>query len=130
MSGAACSDAHVQHPPTDCDVAAVRLLSPVEPNLARSRPRMAEGVGGGLLDGAIGGDLGLPQESAVQPHGRGIDPEPGGLSTAEDATRFVPSRVLNSEQAIGHIADDEFVEITPTSLRRRNKAPPANRRPK
>ncbi|HLJ60224.1 MAG TPA: translational GTPase TypA [bacterium] len=51
-------------------------------------------------------------------------------STAEDAIRLVPFRALNLEQAIEFIADDEFVEITPQSLRLRKKILPQNRRPK
>ena len=38
-------------------------------------------------------------------------------STADEAIRLVPFRPLNLEQAIEFIADDEFVEITPKSLR-------------
>ncbi|HYM68199.1 MAG TPA: translational GTPase TypA [bacterium] len=51
-------------------------------------------------------------------------------STAEDAIRLVPFRALNLEQAIEFIADDEFVEITPKSLRLRKKVLRQNRRPK
>ena len=42
-------------------------------------------------------------------------------STADEAIRLVPFRNLNLEQAIEFIADDEFVEITPKSLRLRKK---------
>jgi len=49
-------------------------------------------------------------------------------STAEDAIRLVPFRALNLEQAIEFIADDEFVEVTPTALRLRKRILPANRR--
>jgi GTP-binding protein len=51
-------------------------------------------------------------------------------STADIAVRLVPFRALNLEQAIEFIADDEFVEITPTSLRLRKRVLEANRRPK
>jgi GTP-binding protein len=51
-------------------------------------------------------------------------------STADEAIRLVPFRQLNLEQAIEFIADDEFVEITPKSLRLRKKTLPANRRKK
>jgi GTP-binding protein len=51
-------------------------------------------------------------------------------STADEAIRLVPFRQLNLEQAIEFIADDEFVEITPKSLRLRKKVLPANRRKK
>ncbi len=51
-------------------------------------------------------------------------------STADDAIRLVPFRQLNLEQAIEFIAEDEYVEITPKSLRLRKKILPANRRPR
>jgi GTP-binding protein len=51
-------------------------------------------------------------------------------STADEAIRLVPFRSLNLEQAIEFIADDEFVEITPKSLRLRKKVLQANRRKK
>jgi GTP-binding protein len=51
-------------------------------------------------------------------------------STADEAIRLVPFRQLNLEQAIEFIADDEFVEITPKSLRLRKKVLQANRRKK
>jgi len=51
-------------------------------------------------------------------------------STADDAIRLVPFRALNLEQAIAFVADDEFVEITPKSLRLRKKILQSNRRPK
>ncbi len=51
-------------------------------------------------------------------------------STADEAIRLVPYTTLNLEQAIEFIADDEFVEVTPKSLRLRKKILQANRRPK
>jgi GTP-binding protein len=51
-------------------------------------------------------------------------------STADEAIRLVPFRALNLEQAIEFIADDEFVEVTPTMLRLRKKVLQANRRPR
>ena len=51
-------------------------------------------------------------------------------STADEAIRLVPFRSLNLEQAIEFIADDEFVEVTPKSLRLRKKVLPANQRKK
>src|SRR5882757_6831590 len=51
-------------------------------------------------------------------------------STADEAIRLVPFRPLNLEQAIEFIADDEFVEITPKSLRLRKKVLQSNRRAK
>jgi GTP-binding protein len=51
-------------------------------------------------------------------------------STADEAIRLVPFRQLNLEQAIEFVADDEFVEVTPKSLRLRKKVLQANRRKK
>jgi len=51
-------------------------------------------------------------------------------STADEAIRLVPFRQLNLEQAIEFIADDEFVEITPKSLRLRKKVLQSNQRKK
>jgi GTP-binding protein len=51
-------------------------------------------------------------------------------SSADDAIRLVPYKTLNLEQAIEFIADDEFVEVTPKSLRLRKKVLQQNRRPK
>jgi GTP-binding protein len=51
-------------------------------------------------------------------------------STADEAIRLVPFRTLNLEQAIEFVADDEYVEVTPKSLRLRKKVLQANRRPR
>ena len=51
-------------------------------------------------------------------------------STADEAIRLVPFRTLNLEQAIEFIADDEYVEVTPKSLRLRKKILQANSRPR
>jgi len=51
-------------------------------------------------------------------------------STADEAIRLVPYKALNLEQAIEFISDDEFVEVTPKTLRLRKKILQANRRPK
>jgi GTP-binding protein len=49
-------------------------------------------------------------------------------STADEAIRLVPPRILNLEQAIEFIREDEFVEITPQSIRLRKKVLQANKR--
>jgi len=49
-------------------------------------------------------------------------------STADEAIRLVPPRILNLEQAIEFIRDDEYVEVTPASIRLRKKALKANQR--
>ena len=51
-------------------------------------------------------------------------------SSADEAIRLVPFRQLNLEQAIEFIADDEFVEVTPKSLRLRKKGLQLNSRRK
>ena len=51
-------------------------------------------------------------------------------STADEAIRLVPFRTLNLEQAIEFIAEDEYVEVTPKSLRLRKKILPSNKRPR
>jgi len=51
-------------------------------------------------------------------------------STADEAIRLIPFRILNLEQAIEFIADDEFVEVTPKSLRLRKKILQSNQRPR
>jgi GTP-binding protein len=49
-------------------------------------------------------------------------------STADDAIRLVPPRILSLEQAIEFIENDEYVEITPKSIRLRKKILKANQR--
>jgi GTP-binding protein len=49
-------------------------------------------------------------------------------STSDEAIRLVPPRILNLEQAIAFISDDEFVEITPLSIRLRKRTLKANER--
>ena len=51
-------------------------------------------------------------------------------STAEEALRLVPPRLLNLEQSIEFIDDDELVEVTPRGIRIRKRVLAANRRPK
>ena len=49
-------------------------------------------------------------------------------STADEAIRLVPPRILNLEQAIEFVRDDELVEVTPQSIRLRKKTLKANQR--
>jgi len=49
-------------------------------------------------------------------------------STADEAIRLVPPRILNLEQAIEFIREDELVEVTPQSIRLRKKILKANQR--
>ena len=51
-------------------------------------------------------------------------------STADEAVRLIPPRLLSLEQAIEFINDDELVEITPKFLRLRKKVLAANMRPR
>ena len=49
-------------------------------------------------------------------------------SSADEAIRLVPPRLLNLEQAIEFIRDDEMVEVTPQSIRLRKKILKFNQR--
>lgn len=51
-------------------------------------------------------------------------------STADEAMRLVPFRVLSLEQALEFIREDELVETTPESIRMRKKILASNQRPK
>src|SRR6202043_2084137 len=51
-------------------------------------------------------------------------------SSADEAIRLIPHRQLSLEQAIEFIADDEFVEVTPKSIRLRKKILDTKKRPK
>ena len=51
-------------------------------------------------------------------------------STADEAIRLIPPREMTLEKAIEFIADDEFVEVTPKSIRLRKKILDSKRRPK
>jgi GTP-binding protein len=49
-------------------------------------------------------------------------------STADEAVHLVPPRVMSLEQALEFLAEDELLEVTPSSLRLRKKILPAVRR--
>ena len=51
-------------------------------------------------------------------------------SSADEAIRIVPPRLMGLEQAIEFINDDELVEITPKHIRLRKKVLASNLRPK
>jgi GTP-binding protein len=51
-------------------------------------------------------------------------------SSADEAIRLVPPRLLNLEQAIEFINDDELVEVTPKNIRLRKRILASNMRPK
>ena len=51
-------------------------------------------------------------------------------SSADEAIRLVPPRDMTLEKAIEFIADDEYVEVTPKSIRLRKKVLDSKRRPK
>jgi GTP-binding protein len=51
-------------------------------------------------------------------------------STADEAVRLTPHRVLNLEQALEFINNDELVEVTPTAIRIRKRVLAFNQRPK
>ena len=49
-------------------------------------------------------------------------------SSADEAMRLVPPRLMNLEQAIEFVREDEMVEVTPLSIRLRKKILKANQR--
>jgi GTP-binding protein len=51
-------------------------------------------------------------------------------SSADEAVRLIPPRELTLEKAIEFIADDEYVEVTPKSIRLRKKVLDSKRRPR
>jgi GTP-binding protein len=51
-------------------------------------------------------------------------------SSADEAIRLIPPRDMTLEKAIEFIADDEYVEVTPKSIRLRKKVLDAKKRPK
>ena len=51
-------------------------------------------------------------------------------SVADEAIRLIPVRPLNLELAMEFIAEDEYVEVTPQSIRVRKKILEANKRPR
>ncbi|HTV59723.1 MAG TPA: translational GTPase TypA [Verrucomicrobiae bacterium] len=51
-------------------------------------------------------------------------------SSADEAIRLIPPREMTLEKAIEFIADDEFLEVTPKSIRLRKKVLDAKKRPK
>jgi GTP-binding protein len=51
-------------------------------------------------------------------------------STADEAIRLTPHRVLNLEQALEFINNDELVEVAPSAIRLRKRVLAANQRPK
>jgi len=51
-------------------------------------------------------------------------------SSADEAIRLVPPREMTLEKAIEFISDDEYVEVTPKSIRLRKKVLDSKRRPK
>jgi GTP-binding protein len=51
-------------------------------------------------------------------------------STADEAIRLIPHKELSLEQAIEFIADDEYVEVTPKSIRLRKKVLQQGKRPR
>tara|TARA_B100000470_G_scaffold186389_1_gene151822 strand:- start:504 stop:2360 length:1857 start_codon:yes stop_codon:yes gene_type:complete len=51
-------------------------------------------------------------------------------SSADEAIKLIPPRILNLEQAIEFINNDELVEVTPANIRLRKQILAANQRPK
>ena len=51
-------------------------------------------------------------------------------ANADEALQLVPPRIMSLEQAIEFIKEDEFVEVTPQSIRLRKKVLESNKRPR
>lgn len=51
-------------------------------------------------------------------------------ANADEALQLIPPRIMSLEQAIEFIKEDEFVEVTPQSIRLRKKVLEANKRPR
>jgi GTP-binding protein len=51
-------------------------------------------------------------------------------SGSDEALQLIPPKLLTLEQSIEFIREDEFVEVTPQSVRMRKKVLEANKRPK
>ena len=51
-------------------------------------------------------------------------------STADEAIRLVPAKPISLEEALEFIAEDEYVEVTPHTIRVRKKILEANKRPR
>jgi GTP-binding protein len=51
-------------------------------------------------------------------------------SSADEALRLIPPRLMSLEQAIEFINDDELVEVTPKHIRLRKRVLQANQRPR
>ena len=51
-------------------------------------------------------------------------------SSADEAIHLIPPRAMTLEKAIEFISDDEYVEVTPKSIRLRKKVLDAKKRPK
>ena len=49
-------------------------------------------------------------------------------SSADEAIRLAPARILNLAQALEFIREDELVEVTPKSIRLRKKILKSNQR--
>jgi GTP-binding protein len=49
---------------------------------------------------------------------------------SDEALQLIPPKILSLEQAIEFIKEDEFVEVTPSSVRIRKKILESNKRPK
>jgi GTP-binding protein len=49
---------------------------------------------------------------------------------SDDALQLIPPRALNLEQSIEFIREDEFIEVTPQSIRLRKRVLEANKRPR
>jgi len=98
-------------------------------NNLQSRGELFYGPGTEVYEGMIVGENSRPDDIDVN-----VTKEKKQTnmraSVADEAIRLIPYRPLSLEQALDFIADDEYVEVTPKSIRLRKKILAANRRPK
>jgi GTP-binding protein len=98
-------------------------------NNLQSRGELFYGPGTEVYEGMIVGENSRPDDIDVN-----VTKEKKQTnmraSVADEAIRLIPYRPLSLDQALDFIADDEYVEVTPKSIRLRKRILAANRRPK
>ena len=84
----------------------------------QERGQLFVGPGVDVYEGMVVGENARPDDMDVNPT-REKKLNNIRSSTAESFEKLIPPRPLSLEQALEHIADDECVEVTPTSVRLR-----------
>ncbi len=93
------------------------------------RGELFVGPGTAVYEGMIVGENARPADMDVNVT-KGKKLTNMRASTADEAIRLTPHRVLNLEQALEFISDDELVEVTPGAIRLRKRVLAFNQRPK